>query len=66
MPDHEVVRAVRDGQPGLVAEALIDLLTSRGARQSLLVEAPAVLARYSWQRAAAETLRAIEEAAAAR
>lgn len=62
----KAVRYLPRPEPGLVAEALIDLLTSRGARQSLLVEAPAVLARYSWQRAAAETLRAIEEAAAAR
>jgi glycosyltransferase involved in cell wall biosynthesis len=62
----DAVRYLPGPDPAGIASALVDLLTSRAARQALLVRAPAVLARYSWQRAAADTLRAIEDAAASR
>jgi glycosyltransferase involved in cell wall biosynthesis len=45
-----------------LGEALVQLLTSATARSELLDHAPDVLARYRWDRTAAETLRAIEEA----
>jgi hypothetical protein len=41
------------------------LLQSPGAREKILAHAPAILARYDWQRTATETLRAIEEAGGA-
>jgi glycosyltransferase involved in cell wall biosynthesis len=62
----DAVRYVPKPEPATVAGALVDLLTSRAARQALLVRIPPVLARYSWQRAAAGTLQAIEDAAASR
>jgi len=62
----DAVRYLPGPDPAAVANALVDLLTSRAARQALLVRAPAVLGRYSWQRAAADTLQAIEDAAASR
>jgi alpha-1,3-rhamnosyl/mannosyltransferase len=43
--------------------ALNSLLFDESARQRVLQAAPAVLARYSWTRAAAETLAAIESVA---
>jgi glycosyltransferase involved in cell wall biosynthesis len=43
--------------------ALSRLLFDEETRQHLLRAAPAVLARYSWTRAAAETLAALESAA---
>lgn len=51
-------------EPALGA-ALLDLLTNAHARADILQRAPEVLARYRWDRAATETLRAIEEAAGA-
>lgn len=45
-----------------IGAALIEMLTSQEARASLLRQAPEVLRRYRWDRAAADTLRAIEEA----
>jgi glycosyltransferase involved in cell wall biosynthesis len=48
-----------------LAEALALLLTSEAARQEILQHAPDVLARYRWDRAAALTLEAIEEAGGA-
>jgi glycosyltransferase involved in cell wall biosynthesis len=44
-------------------EALVDLLSSASARQAILQQAPATLARYNWSDAASATLAAIEEAA---
>jgi glycosyltransferase involved in cell wall biosynthesis len=46
-----------------LADALMTLLLDSAARERLLACAPAVLARYSWDRAAAETWAALEEAA---
>lgn len=43
-----------------VADAILRLLASADARAGVLHHAPAVLARYSWDRTAAETLAAIE------
>ena len=48
-----------------VGRALIELLTSADARTSVLRHADEVLARYDWDRAAADTLAAIERAAGA-
>jgi glycosyltransferase involved in cell wall biosynthesis len=42
------------------ADALLRLLEDDEARGRVLAEAPAVLARYSWERAARETLAVIE------
>ena len=46
-----------------IGDALTDLLTSPVAREAVLRHANDVLARYDWQRAAADTLAAIERAA---
>jgi glycosyltransferase involved in cell wall biosynthesis len=45
------------------AAALETLLFDADARAGLLAHAPAVLARYSWERAARDTLRALVDAA---
>lgn len=49
-----------------LGRTLVDLLTRPAARVSLLADAPAVLSRYDWTRAAALTLAALEDAAGAR
>ncbi|HEY0875444.1 MAG TPA: glycosyltransferase family 1 protein [Vicinamibacterales bacterium] len=56
----EAVTRVPVGDIDETARALVRLLTSPGARAAQLAAAPALLARYSWDRAAAETLSAIE------
>lgn len=48
-----------------LADALTELLLEPGARDSVLRHADGVLARYDWDRTAAATLRALEEAAGA-
>ena len=48
-----------------LAHAMVELLQSPVAREKILAHAPAILARYDWQRTATETLRAIEEAGGA-
>ncbi len=48
-----------------VAEALVDLLSDDAKRADVLRHAPAVLARYRWDRAAQQTLAALAEAAGA-
>jgi glycosyltransferase involved in cell wall biosynthesis len=53
---------VKVGDVAGCAVALARLLDDEGAREGVLARAPAVLARYSWEKAAAETLRAIEHA----
>jgi len=58
-------RAARYVEPGdlpATAAALVDLLTSPGARDGVLREAAGVLSRYSWPEAARETLAALESA----
>ena len=50
---------------GPLAHAMVELLQSPDAREKILAHAPAILARYDWQRTATETLRAIEEAGGA-
>jgi glycosyltransferase involved in cell wall biosynthesis len=54
---------VPPGDAHALAAAIHTLLTHPMRRQSLLARAPAVLERYSWDRAADETLEAIERAA---
>jgi glycosyltransferase involved in cell wall biosynthesis len=56
-------RFVSLSSPEPLATALIDLLSRPSARAQLLAHADDVLARYDWDRAAAATLRALEEAA---
>jgi glycosyltransferase involved in cell wall biosynthesis len=51
------------GDAHALRDAVLRLLTDPGARKAALEAAPAVLARYSWDRAAAETLAAIDQAA---
>jgi glycosyltransferase involved in cell wall biosynthesis len=46
-----------------LADAVVELLTNGAARDAVLQHADEVLRRYDWNRAAAATLRAIEEAA---
>ena len=55
---------VRAGDAHALGEAILLLLGHPVRRQAALAAAPAVLARYSWARAAEETLAAIEQAAA--
>ena len=51
---------VRLDEPRSITDALERLLFDEAARQRVLREAPAVLGRYSWSRAGAETLDALE------
>lgn len=50
---------------GSLGQALTDLLLDAGARDEVLRHAPALLARYRWDRTADLTLSAIEEAGSA-
>ena len=54
---------VRLDHNSAITSALETLLFDDATRARVLKEAPAVLARYSWDRAAAETLAALEAAA---
>ena len=54
---------VASGDLDGIARNLEALLFDSQARRHILDRAPAVLARYSWERAARETLAALEEAA---
>jgi glycosyltransferase involved in cell wall biosynthesis len=54
---------VAKGDIARTTTALRQLLFDEDARQRILHRAPSVLARYSWTRAAAETLAALEAAA---
>ena len=54
---------VKNGDIAAITAALNSLLFDDEVRQRLLQAAPDVLARYSWTRAAAETLAALEAAA---
>jgi glycosyltransferase involved in cell wall biosynthesis len=56
---------VRIGDSPGITSALNTLLFDEAARARVLSAGPAVLARYSWPRAAAETLSALEAAAGA-
>jgi glycosyltransferase involved in cell wall biosynthesis len=49
-----------------ITQALERLLFDEATRRRVLQAGPAVLARYSWSRAAADTLTALEEAAGSR
>ena len=60
----EAARYVPTGDPGAVALALEAVLFEPASRAALLEAAPAVLARYSWERVARETLAVLLEAAA--
>lgn len=59
----DAVTRVPVGDIDAIARELGRLLTSREAADAQLAAAPAVLARYSWDRAATDTLAAIEEIA---
>jgi glycosyltransferase involved in cell wall biosynthesis len=59
----EAALYVPPGDVGAVTSALHSLLFDEAVRTRILQAAPAVLARYSWARAAAETIDAIESAA---
>src|SRR6185369_15920595 len=50
----------RDGDVRSATVAIMSLLDDAEARRRLLDRAPAILARYSWDVAASETLAAIE------
>lgn len=56
---------VPPGQLKAVSEALEQILFDEATRARLLLEAPGVLAKYSWTRAGRDTLSAIERAGAA-
>ncbi len=56
----DAVRYVPLGDPEAIATAMIELLTDPSARAALLARREATLARYTWQRAAAGTLAALE------
>jgi glycosyltransferase involved in cell wall biosynthesis len=62
----DAARYVRSGDEAGCSEALRALLYDEAARTRILSAAPEVLARYSWTRAAAETLKVIEEAGGTR
>ena len=49
-----------------IAAAIIDLLRDHAARAQIMERASAVLARYDWDIAAADTMTVIEEAAVGR
>jgi glycosyltransferase involved in cell wall biosynthesis len=53
----------KDGDVRVATQAIRTLLEDPASRDRLLAAAPAVLARYSWDTAAAETLAGIEKAA---
>jgi glycosyltransferase involved in cell wall biosynthesis len=55
---------VRDLSAKTVGQALIRLLTGADARSAIVEQAAGVLSRYSWERAAADTLRVLEAASA--
>lgn len=59
----EAATYVPVGDVPACADALTHLLDAGDARDRVLAEAPAVLARYSWERAARETLAVIEHVA---
>jgi glycosyltransferase involved in cell wall biosynthesis len=61
----DAARYVGTGDVRGVASAIEELLFDAGARADLLSRAPAVLARYSWDRAGRQTLCALTEAAGA-
>jgi N-acetylglucosaminyl-diphospho-decaprenol L-rhamnosyltransferase len=61
----DAAQFVTPGDVPALADALTTLLLDGDARDRLLARAPAVLARYSWDRAADETLAAVEEAGTA-
>ena len=48
-----------------IAEAIVDVLSKADTRATILNNADSVLSRYSWDRAAADTLTVLEEAAVA-
>ena len=60
----EAAEYVRCGDIGGTAAALRRFLTSRSSAGEQLARAPAVLARYSWDRAAEETLEHLHRVAA--
>ena len=54
---------VANGDIAAITQALQRLLFDEATRRRVLGAAPAVLGRYSWSRAATDTLTALEEAA---
>jgi len=49
-----------------IADVIVDLLTDQTSRADVLRHADEVLSRYDWERAAAQTLAVLEEAALGR
>ena len=62
----EAARHVPVDDPGAVAAAIVDVLTRRSLRETLMEQARPVLARYTWARAATDTFTILQEAAASR
>ena len=62
----EAARHVPVNDPGAVAAAIVEVLTRRGLRKTLLEQARPLLARYTWARAAADTFAILQDAAASR
>jgi glycosyltransferase involved in cell wall biosynthesis len=61
----KAARYVGTADIGTAADELEALLFDANARHAVLAEAPAVLARYSWERAGRDTLSALLQAAGA-
>ena len=62
----KAARHVPVDDPGAVAAALVEVITSREVRKAMLEQAGPLLARYTWTRAAAETLAVLKDAGASR
>jgi glycosyltransferase involved in cell wall biosynthesis len=62
----DAARYVAIGDVAATARALEAVLMSHEARRATVDAVPALLARYSWKQAAADTLRALEEAGGGR
>ena len=62
----EAARRVPLDDPGAVAAAIVEVLTRRSVRETLIEQARPLLARYTWARAAADTFTILQDAAASR
>ncbi len=60
----DAARYVPLDDPDAVAAGMVELLTNPSDRAAILAEREATLARYTWRRAAADTLAVLEAAAA--
>ena len=62
----EAARHVPVDDPDAVAAAIVEVLTRRSLRETLIEQARPLLARYTWARAAADTFAILQDAAASR